>query len=88
MKARIEYFSQPKKKNAGYEAENIYKIVELPFVPARGMFLKVDEDGDFVEIGDVHLDISGSEPLISVGLVEPDNLPAWSEMKKAGWQTD
>jgi len=91
MKARVDYFCKPAKKNANYECESIYMEVELPFVPAVGTMLKLTEEGDFVKINDVMLDISPGGHGLLVGLEEPEHvgeLRPWSEMKAQGWKLD
>lgn len=71
------------------DCENIYMVVDLPFVPAVGTMLKLTEQGDFIEINDVMLDISPGGDGLLVGLAEPlhdGELRPWPEMKAQGWK--
>jgi len=89
MKALINYFCLPVKPNAKYEAENIYMIVEIPYVPAVGTMLKLTNAGEFVEVVDVYLDISHDQYQLNIGLKEPVEdfeWMTWEVMSKQGWK--
>lgn len=86
MKARIDYYCQPKTKTAEYESENIHLVVELPFIPAVGTMLKLTNDGDFIRVNDVMLDITKGGEGLCIGLEEPDILDPWLSMRSQGWQ--
>lgn len=76
-------------KESDTDCENIYMVVDLPFVPAVGTMLKLTEQGDFIKINDVMLDISPGGDGLLVGLEEPQHdgeLRPWSEMKAQGWK--
>lgn len=90
MKVRIEYFCKPPKKNSDFEYENIHKDFELPFIPNIGTMIKVEPGGDYVEVRDVHQDISTNDIVISVGLEEPAEyaLSSWAKMKAQGWRKE
>lgn len=91
MKAKVTFVCKPAKKAADYDAESIFMMVDLPFVPSVGMMLKLTPEGNYIEVNDVMLDITpGGEGLI-VGLKEPDDedayqLRSWPEMKAQGWR--
>ena len=50
--------------------------------------LKVAPNEDYVEVIDVHIDISESETIVSVGCEEPElyAMSTWTSMKACGWR--
>lgn len=90
MKARIDFYCKPAKKKADYDLEEIHILVDLPFVPGLGHFLKLTPNGDHYAVSDVFFDASASsDGLLVVGLKEPDGsiqTRPWKEMKAEGWQ--
>lgn len=88
MKARIDYYCKPAKKNADYELENIYLDVDLPFAPLVGTFVKFTPKGDYIEVVDIHLDLSVPDICLMVGLEEPEGMKLWTweAMRLEGWK--
>lgn len=85
MKAKVHFICAPRTKTANYGAENISKEIDFPFVPFVGLMLKTDEDGDFIKVDEVFLDVSANQVTVEVYLEEPDVLDTWAEMKSKGW---
>ena len=87
MKARINYFCKPIKNNAGYEHEEIYLDVDLPFVPPIGAYLKVTPNGDYLEVGDIHFDLQPGGEGLSIGMELPEDyaIRSFKEMSAEGW---
>ena len=90
MKARIDYYCKPRKRNSGFAVEEICFYVDLPFVPAIGTMLRVTEREDYRPVADVMYDVPGEEGVhLIVGLEEPENdweLRSWRDMKREGWK--
>lgn len=88
MKARINYFCEPSKKNAGYEVEAIYLDVELPFLPPVGTFIKVTPNGDYLKVADVYLDLEPEGEGLAIGMEEPEEyaIRPFKDMKSEGWK--
>jgi hypothetical protein len=76
--------SSPARRTAAYEAEDIHITVDLPFLPAPLMWLKVTSDGDYYQVEEVFWD--ASEPdRVEVFFKLPDQLPLWKTMRAGGW---
>jgi len=89
MKARIDYYCEPAKNRAEYDAEEIHMYVDLPFVPSVGMLLKLTKEGEYIKINNVMLDVSPEGEGLIIGLEEPEEdhqLRPWPEMKAQGWK--
>lgn len=94
MKAIISFFCKPRKRDIeeGYGAIEIYKEVELQFIPPIGSFIKIDAGSDYIKVTDIHIDISESNNgvVLDIGLEEPEDWQkrSWSEMKANGWKIE
>lgn len=88
INARIDFYCKPLKKNSSFQIETIFLELVLPFVPEIGTMLKVAVDDDYYEVDNIYFDATAAEPVVHVGLAEPeeDELTSWQEMRRRGWK--
>jgi hypothetical protein len=85
IKAKLNYYCEPRTTDAPYEVEDIHKFVDLPFIPFAGLMLKIDVGGDYLEVQEVFLDVSEGVDSIEIYFTEPQLLATWDSMNNAGW---
>lgn len=88
MKAIIQGYSRPKKKNAEYEVENLFIIIDMPFIPTKGSVIKVTADGEYLTVDEVLWNIQKPNEIM-VFTEEPDQLNQirpYKEMSDQGWR--
>ncbi len=88
MRATIHYVCLPKSKRADYGSEDIIIDVEMPFVPSAGTMLKVAQEGGYLKVEDVFLDLVPGGDGLAIFIQEPgdrNDLRPWLEMKAQGW---
>jgi hypothetical protein len=89
VKATCHFWCAPSTPGADHAAEDIRITVFLPFMPARGLDLKVTPEGDFYTVEDVFWDISAPDE-VEVFFREPEEgeLAQWESMREQGWRIE
>lgn len=90
MTIRTRIYTQclPENQNSTLKQEEIFKVFNLPFVPHRGMYLKVSKHSEFMVVSSVSMDVSTKDGDLVVCLDEPSHqpgLPTFTEMATEGW---
>lgn len=91
MKARIQWQCKPRKKNASYDAEDIFIDVDLAFLPPIGSSLMVVDGGEYGKVDDIFIELGAASAVpLRIYLEDPEGaqLRPWLEMKAQGWRID
>ncbi|WP_136414789.1 hypothetical protein [Herbaspirillum sp. ST 5-3] len=88
MKARVHHFSEPRRRNSGYDCEELKIEIDLPFVPTQGTGLQVTPNGEILIVDQVMWLIEEPDVLL-VFTKEPEiSFRPYKEMIAEGWVGD
>lgn len=90
MKAIVHGFAKPRANDSAYETENMFMVVDIPFIPTRGTAILLSPGGEYLTVAQVMWDIANPEQL-EIFTEEPDpddhlSLRPFKEMLEQGWR--
>ncbi|MHB0991671.1 MAG: hypothetical protein ACYC0M_10385 [Burkholderiales bacterium] len=87
MKAVVYSLSKSRHKECSRENEHLFIMVDIPFIPNKGMSIKVTKSGELLTIDQLLWDCDKPDAIIIFTKDEALNLlPSFGEMLGQGWQ--
>jgi hypothetical protein len=88
MKAVIHGYSMPRAKDVPYESENLFIVIDLPFIPCEKTAIKVTPHGEYLNVAQVMWNCDQPNE-IQVFTEEPMgdlDKRQFAEMLREGWR--